>query len=101
MTIQITFPNELLVAVGEDRPQFTERVLMYTLGQFYQQGKISSGFAAQILGCDRWEFYLRLSRHGFVVIDYALDEQEAEAASSYQIAAQKQLSGVTNYVTSR
>jgi len=51
MTIQITFPNELLVAVGEDRPQFTERVLMYTLGQLYQQGDIQSYLLQRLAQC--------------------------------------------------
>ena len=86
MSISVVFPEELLVASKEDRDQFTRRVMIYTLGQMYQQGKISSGLGARVLGCDRWEFYLLLSEYGFSVIDYATDEETYEAQTSRQIA---------------
>jgi hypothetical protein len=41
-------------------------------------GRISGGFGAQILGCDRWEFYRLLSENGFAVIDYPDDELDRE-----------------------
>jgi hypothetical protein len=41
-----------------------------------------------VLGCDRWEFYLLLSQHGFSVIDYAEDEMAYEAATSRTLAEQ-------------
>jgi hypothetical protein len=48
--------------------------------------------AAQILGCDRWQFYRLLSDYGFSVLDYPENEQEAEAESSRDLAARvKQL----------
>lgn len=86
MGVQVTFPDELLVAARQDREQFARRVIIYTLGRMIQQGEISSGLGARILGCDRWEFYRLLSEHGFAVIDYAADEREQEAQTSRQIA---------------
>jgi predicted HTH domain antitoxin len=56
------------------------QVLLYTLGKLYEEGRISAGLAASILGCDRWEFYQLLSEHGFYVIDYPEDELEEEAS---------------------
>jgi Uncharacterised protein family (UPF0175) len=53
----------------------------------YDDGKISSGFGAQVLGCDRLEFYRLISEHCFSVIDYASEELEEEAQSSRDIAA--------------
>ena len=89
MSVTVTFPDELLVATKEDREQFTRRVMIYALGQMYQQGKISSGVGARILDCDRWEFYRLLTEYGFSVIDYAPDEREYEAQTSRELAQQR------------
>ncbi len=86
MGVSVVFPDELLVASKEDREQFARRAMICTLGSLYEQGKISSGLGARILGCDRWEFYHLLSEHGFSVIDYAQDEQAYEARTSHELA---------------
>jgi hypothetical protein len=77
--MEVVFPNELLVALKEEPEGFRQKVLLYTLGKLYEQGRISGGFGAKILGCDRWEFYRLLSENGFNVIDYPDDELEREA----------------------
>jgi len=86
MSVSVVFPDELLVASKEDREQFTRRVMVYTLGQLYQEGKISSGVGARILGCDKWKFYRLLSEYGFSVIDYAEEDLVYEAQTSYELA---------------
>ena len=86
MGVSVVFPEELLVASREDREEFARRVMIYTLGQMYQQGKISSGVGARVLGCDRWEFYRLLTEYGFSVIDYAEGEEEYEAQTSRELA---------------
>ena len=85
MSVSVVFPDELLVASKEDREQFTRRVIIYTLGRLYEEGKISSGLGADILGCDRWEFYRLLSEYGFSVIDYAPEDLEYEARTSREL----------------
>lgn len=85
--VTVTFPEALLVASKEDVEQFRRRVLLATLGELYEQGKVSSGLAAQLLGCDRRTFYRLLSDGGFSVIDYAEGEEEYEAATSHDLAA--------------
>lgn len=77
--MEVAFPNELLVALREEPEDFRQKVLIYTLGKLYEMGRISGGFAAQMLGCDRGEFYRLLSENGFAVIDYPADELAAEA----------------------
>ncbi len=74
MAVNVKFPEELLVASREDRDSFSRKVVIYTLGHLYEQGKISSGIGAQVLEVDRLEFYRLLSEHGFSVIDHAEDE---------------------------
>ena len=87
MSVSVVFPDELLVASKEDREQFTRRVIIYTLGRLYEEGKISSGLGADILGCDRWEFYRLLSEYGFSVIDYAPEDLEYEARTSRELVS--------------
>ncbi len=86
MGVDVVFPNELLVALKEDRDTFRKQALIYTLGKLYEAGRISGGLGAQILGCDRWEFYRLLSESGFAVIDYPDEELEREAETNRQLA---------------
>lgn len=87
MSISVVFPDELLVAAREDEATFSRNVLIYTLGHLYTQGKISSGIAAQILTCDRWEVYRLFSAYGFAVIDHTPEELDEEARTSRELAA--------------
>ena len=86
----VSFPESILVASREDAVQFKRRVMVQTLGSLYAQGKISGGFAAQILKCTLIEFYRLLSEYGFPVIDYDIEEQAYEAQTSYDLAHQYQ-----------
>ena len=86
-SVAVSFPDAVLVAAREDPPQFQRRVLVHTLGSLYAQGKLSSGLGAQVLGCDRREFYRLLTEYGFSVLDYAEDEQSYEAATSRELAS--------------
>ena len=86
MSVSVVFPDELLVASGEDGEQFSRQVMIYTLGHLYEQGKISSGLGAHILGCDRQEFYRLLTEYGFSVIDYSAEEGDYEAQTSHELA---------------
>ncbi len=65
MNIEVSFPEELLHALRIDKKAFQRQVLIYTLGKLYEEGRISAGLAANILKCDRWEFYKLLSECGF------------------------------------
>jgi predicted HTH domain antitoxin len=89
MNVDVSFPEELLVASMEDRKTFSRKVTIYTLGHLYEQGKISSGIGAKVLGCSRIEFYRLLSEHGFPVIDHDEEELQDEAQSSRELARRK------------
>jgi len=43
MSINVTFPEELLIAAREEKEAFSRKVIIYTLGHLYQEGKISAG----------------------------------------------------------
>ena len=80
MSVLVEFPDRVLDVSKTDRGRFAQQVMIYTLGQMYHLGKITAGFAAEILGCSKLEFYNLLSENGFSVIDYAPDELNQEAA---------------------
>ena len=88
MTINVTFPEELLIAVREEKSIFSRKVVIYTLGHLYQEGKISGGLVAKILECDQKTAYAILSEYGFSVIDYDQNEWELEVETSKEIANQ-------------
>lgn len=79
MAVMVEFPERLLLATKLEREIFPRQVMLYTLGHFYQQGKISAGYAAQLLNCDKVTFYRLLSENGFSVIDYDETDLEMEA----------------------
>lgn len=93
MSISVVFPEEPLVASREDPDVFARKVLIYTLGHLYEQGKFSSGVGVRVLGCDRYEFYRLLSEHGFSVIDCTEDELKVESQTSREIAESVKDSG--------
>jgi len=86
MSTIVEFPDTLLLASRDEPDVFSRKVMIYTLGHMYTEGKISSGVGAQILGCSRMEFFRLLSGCGFDVIDYPEGELDREAATSRQIA---------------
>jgi predicted HTH domain antitoxin len=92
MNVNVSFPEELLVASREDLKTFSRKVTIYALGHYYEQGKISSGVGAKVLGCSRLGFYRLLSEHGFCVIDHDEEELQQEAQSSREIAQRKDVS---------
>ena len=86
MSINVTFPEELLIAAREEKEAFSRKVIIYTLGHLYQEGKISAGIGAQVLGCDKYAFYTLLSEYGFSIIDYTAEEWESEIQTSRKLA---------------
>ena len=79
MKIEVNFPDHLLTTLEREPDSFRQQTLIAVLGTLYQAGYISGGIGAQIMGCNRWEFYERLSEQGFAAIDYPDEELEQEA----------------------
>ena len=86
MSVRVEFPDTLLLASRDEPDVFSRKVMIYTLGHLYAEGKISWGVGAQILGCSRLEFFRLLSGQGFDVIDYPEGDLDHEAATSREIA---------------
>jgi len=86
MGVEVVFPEEILLILKEGEKDFRKRTFIYTLGKLYQDGKISGGYGAKLLGCTKREFYSILSEHGFAVIDLDEEEKGEELQESRKLA---------------
>ena len=76
MTLPITLPREFLALLGAPS-QAAEAVKEFTILGLYQEGRISGGKAAELLGLTRRGFLALLARRGLSY--FRLDPQEWEA----------------------
>lgn len=76
ITLPITFPREFLALLGAPS-QAAEAVKEFTILGLYQEGRISGGKAAELLGLTRRAFMALLARRGIAY--FRLDPQEWEA----------------------
>ena len=76
ITLPITLPREFLALLGAPS-QATEAIKEFTILGVYQEGRISGGKAAELLGLTRRGFLALLARRGIPY--FRLDPQEWEA----------------------
>ena len=76
ITLPITLPREFLALLGAPS-QATEAIKEFTILKVYQEGRISGGKAAELLGLTRRGFLALLARRGIAY--FRLDPQEWEA----------------------
>lgn len=73
--LEIEYPDDLLSGIDEPHLQALAREALYA--KLYEQGLLSSGRAAQLLGITRWDFLDLLGRYGVSYFDDAIDQDEA------------------------
>lgn len=73
--LEIEYPDDLLSGIDEPDLQALAREALYA--KLYEQGLLSSGRAAQLLGITRWDFLDLLGRYGVSYFDDAIDQDEA------------------------
>ncbi len=83
--IEVAFPKEVLLATKENKEEFEKRVKLFTAIKLFEQGKISSGLGAMIVGCTKREFFKLLSESGVNFLDYTKEEwrEEVEASKKF------------------
>jgi predicted HTH domain antitoxin len=87
-TFSIRVPNNLL-QYGYTQEKIQRRVLEWMVFSLYQEDKISSGKAAQLLGINRLEFIELLQEKGFAYIDYPEEEVAQEIAAVKSLRTNK------------
>ena len=73
-TLEIEYPDDVLGSIDEEHLKTLAREALYV--RLYEQGLLSSGRAAQLLGITRWDFLDLLGRYGVSYFDDALDLDE-------------------------
>jgi len=79
--ITVSYPESLAFSLKMQNSEFEREIKTASLVKFYELGKISSGFAAKILGISRIDFLDRLAAYGVSVYADA-DELEADVINA-------------------
>ena len=75
--INVSYPETLAFSLKMQNSEFEREIKTASMVKFYELGKVSSGFAAKILGVSRIDFLDRLAAYGVSVYGNS-DELEAD-----------------------
>ena len=79
--LEVRVPTHLL-AFGLNRDGIQHRLPEWIVFSLFQEGRVSSGKAAQLLGMDRVAFLVLLRTRGIAYIDYSPEELAEEFSAS-------------------
>ena len=84
MLHQLTIPysNELLLSMNIEAAQFEAEARLLLAVKLYEQGRLSTGLAAQVAGMGRVQFIFQLSRFGLSPINVNSDELTSDIANA-------------------
>jgi predicted HTH domain antitoxin len=78
VTLKVGVPREMLTLLGVSRTQAIRAVIEFSALGLYQEKKISSGKAAELLGMTKREFIDLLAQKGIPYFDYSEQDLEEE-----------------------
>ena len=79
--IHVSYPETLAFSLKMQSAEFEREIKTASLVKLYEMGKVSSGFAAKILGISRTDFLERLGNYRVSPYPNA-DELEADVANA-------------------
>jgi len=79
--ISVSYPEILAFSLRMRNSEFEREIKTASMVKFYELGKVSSGFAAKILGISRIDFLDRLADYGVSVFADA-DELESDISNA-------------------
>lgn len=77
-TIHIDLPESVLLATGQSEEEFVREAKLVLALRLFEQGRISSGRAAELSGIPRVDFLFVAGREGVPVADLDAAELERE-----------------------
>ena len=82
--LTIPVPDDLDLILGADsQEKVTELARLFLAIKLFEDGRLTSGQAAQIAGLSRRQFLLEIPRHGIPSVSW--DEEEIKAESSIDL----------------
>ena len=88
--MEIDLPRKLLVALNVPESDLGRRVTEWVTLELFQEGKISSGKGAEILGISKLQFLDLLYQRNLPYLDADRAELEREAAAAEAAIASRQ-----------
>ncbi len=81
-TQTIEYPTKILWALKQDPDEFEKEARLLLGLKYYENGKLSTGLAAQLAGVPRTTFILLLGQYGLSPFGETADELEADLANA-------------------
>lgn len=82
LKVEIELPRDLVAALNIPESDIGRRAQEWVALELFQEGGISSGKAAEILGMSKLEFLDLLNQRNLPYLDADADELEADAAAA-------------------
>jgi len=76
--VTVELPDESLRVLGEDKAQIANEMLTAAVLQWFQQGRLSQGQAAEMLGLKRGPFLDLLYEHRVSPIQMSVEDLEED-----------------------
>jgi predicted HTH domain antitoxin len=80
LKVEIQLPRNLLAALNVPESELGLRAREWVLLELFQEGKISAGKAAELLGVSKFQFLELLNQRNLPYLDADLKELEREVA---------------------
>jgi predicted HTH domain antitoxin len=81
MSLQVSLPKDVLALLGGGHQQAAEAVKEFTILGLFQEGRISGGKAAELLGLTRRGFIALLARKGMDYFRLTPEDWQEELAA--------------------
>lgn len=70
MNLNITIPENILLALREDDKEFSDNMKKYTALKLYESKKLSLGQSADLAGMDKQDFVMFLSKNKISIFSH-------------------------------
>lgn len=82
LKVEIELPRNLLLALNIPESELGQQARVWVLLELFQEGKISAGKAAEVLGLSKAQFIELLNDRNLPYLDADLKELEREVAAA-------------------
>ena len=77
-TVEVEVPEDALQTLGEDAASFGKEMLVAAVLRWFEEGRLSQGQAAEMLGLKRGEFFDLLYEHKVSPVQMSVEDLEED-----------------------